>query len=231
MSDPINVSATSRERLSGSAIGSAPYFEAVDSNGDGFIEEAEFLQMLRLSEDLFDSEYGASPSWDNIEKTNTKKISTDEFASWWAMATYHKLHDDGTFADEEYANRLKTLLEKLTLTGPAVEESATRDEEAPAFNEEQIALLNQNNAMHDEKIALLDQKIDAKVTFSANTHILLPEDTFSFFAFVDVRSLSFLAALLVFSIQVTTLSLLMADIIDLKDEQNLLAYLRQSNRR
>jgi hypothetical protein len=60
------------------------------------------------------------------------------------------------------------------------EATATSDEEVPPFNEEQIALL--------------DEKIDAKVTFSANTHILLPEDTFSFFAFVDVFSLSFLVA-------------------------------------
>jgi hypothetical protein len=196
-------------RLSGSAIGSVPFFEALDSNGDGFIEEAEFLLMLSLSEDLFDGESGASPLWANINKTNTEKVSKDEFASWWEKATHHKLHDDGTFADEGgYAKRLKALLEKLTLTGrTAIEKSATRDEEATAFNEEQIALLDQK----------LDRKIDA---FSANTHILLPEDTFSFFAFVDVRSLSFLLALLVFCIQVTTLSLLIADIIDPKDRNN-----------
>jgi hypothetical protein len=90
--------------------------------------------MLSLSEDLFDSEFGASPSWENINKMNTEKVSTDEFASWWEKATHHKLHNDGsTFAGEGYATRLKELLGKLTLTGTGVEESATSDKEAPAF--------------------------------------------------------------------------------------------------
>jgi hypothetical protein len=188
--------------------------------------------MLSLSEDLFDSEFGASPSWENINKMNTEKVSTDEFASWWEKATHHKLHNDGsTFAGEGYATRLKELLGKLTLTGTGVEESATSDKEAPAFNEEtatndkEAPAFNEETATSDEEapafneeqIALLDQKLNV---FSANKHILLPQDTFSFFAFVDVRSLSFLLALLVFCIQVTTLSLLIADIIDPKDRNN-----------
>jgi hypothetical protein len=114
----------------------------------------------------------------------------------------------------------------LTCTGTAVEDTeatATSDEETPLFNEEQIVLL----------VALLDEKMDEKIalldanTFAnkpankpANTHILLPEDTFSFFAFVGVYSWSFFVAFLVFFVQVTTLSLLIADSIDRKNEQN-----------
>ena len=82
-------------KLSGSAIGSA-LFKAVDSNDDGFIEEAEFLKIVRLLEDLFDSESIATPSWARINKTNTEKVSTDEFASWWEKVIHHELLDDCT---------------------------------------------------------------------------------------------------------------------------------------
>jgi Ca2+-binding EF-hand superfamily protein len=58
-------------------------FDRFDSDGDGTINEAEFIELLRALE--FDaSRQDAATAFSAIDVTSNQRIEFGEFAAWWA---------------------------------------------------------------------------------------------------------------------------------------------------
>ena len=91
----------------------AAFFAAMDTNGNGFIEEAEVkaISMKAFGED----DSAAATRWTTMlaemDANHDTKISKEEYTAHWMKTTSEKISADGTYCDG-YA---KYLLDKLAL--------------------------------------------------------------------------------------------------------------------
>jgi len=93
----------------------AAFFEALDLDGSGYIEEKEKLQVAKV---FGETEEAGKARWAkmlaDMDKDHDGKISAAEYARWWLADTKSKQHPNGKYVPG-YAQYLLKALDRLTL--------------------------------------------------------------------------------------------------------------------
>lgn len=93
----------------------AAFFQAMDLDGSGFIEEAEVTTIATVG--FGQDAAGAAERWATMLKdmdgNADKKISEAEYTAWWTKSTAEKTQEDGTFI-KGYADYLLECYKKLS---------------------------------------------------------------------------------------------------------------------
>mmetsp|Transcript_36796 Transcript_36796/g.54057 ORF Transcript_36796/g.54057 Transcript_36796/m.54057 type:complete len:209 (+) Transcript_36796:90-716(+) len=168
----------------------AAFFDAIDHDGSGFIEENEIKTIAMVA--FHQDEAGAAKTWadmlGDMDSNKDKKISKEEYVAWWGKKTSNKKQDDGTFK-VRYVDFLMTRLKKLDAVKSAsafckaffdamdlngngfLEEDEIKKISAVAFGEDEAAATKRWSKMLKD----MDKNEDKKISQEEYTNFWMSE--------------------------------------------------------